>query len=84
MLQLIRGNGLAEQVALVRGTALHAKKCQLITILHAFGNDMQLECAHHADDRSYDRGGDCAMLEIFDERAMDLERIKGKPLKIRE
>ena len=84
MLQLICGNRLAEQVALVRGTALHAKKCQLITSLHSFGHDVQLECATHADDRSYNGGISCAELEIFDECPIDLERVEGKPLKIRE
>lgn len=48
MLQLIRGNRFAKQVALVRGTALQAKKCQLIASLHSFGHDVKLET--HADD----------------------------------
>lgn len=84
MLQLIRGDRFAKQVALVRGTALHAKKCQLVASLHSFGHDVKLECATHADDRSYDGGINCAELEIFNERPIDLERVEGKPLKIRE
>ena len=50
MLQLIRGDRFAKQVALVRGTALQAKKCQLVASLQSFGHDVKLEGATHADD----------------------------------
>ena len=82
--QLIWRDRLAEQKSLIRGAALHAKKCELVTSFDSFRDDVKLQCPAHADDRSRDGGIDLAQLDIFDERPIDLERIDGKPLEIGE
>ena len=84
MLELVGGNRLAEEVALIGCTPLHAEKGELISRFHSFGHDVEIEGTPHPNDCPHDRRIALPELQILNEGSIDFQRIDREALKVGE
>src|SRR5947209_13784026 len=82
--QVVRREGLREEMALRRRTAEHLQDAELLFVLDAFGDDVQAEIGAEVDQRGDDHAAVDAGLQLAHERAVDLDALDRQPLEVRE
>ena len=70
----------AEEVALRVVAAMLAQEVELLLVLDAFRDHLELEAVRHVDDRVDDRRVVAVDRDVADERAVDLQRADRKLL----
>jgi hypothetical protein len=58
------------------------QEAELAGRFHAFGRDPHVQAVRHRDHGARDRGVVSVLRQAVDERAIELERLRGKPLQV--